>query len=184
MANDCSWLSWLYRCRRRSQRTYIYLYSPTMTSSLSLPLLSSSSSSASHRCLLCILLVLCLALIVILAAASIYHLNSSDFTLSKPQLTKSCTESMTEKRQLPNFVNINIDPCENFYEFVCGGSGRPKRPGKFNDNREFEAKWRHVQNEIHEKIMTKISSLSIPNRSMNRIFLLFSSCILPVICII
>jgi hypothetical protein len=117
---------------------------------------SSSSPSSSRCCLICILFGLCLAFIVILAAVVIYHLNSSDVT-SKTALGKFLPVQLTaKKRQLPNFVDVNIDPCQHFYEFVCDKLTRGKNLERYIED-EFQQKWIHIQHDIHDKLMTNIN---------------------------
>ncbi|CAF4112785.1 unnamed protein product [Rotaria sp. Silwood2] len=163
MPNCCSWLNRLCCCRRQQQHAYIYLYSPTMP-----------DSSSSHCCLICTLFGLCLTLIVILSAVFIYHLNSSGSKNS----TDPCTHPITKKRQLPDFVNVNIDPCENFYEFVCDKLTRRKTKERFSDKDDLEQKWTRIRHEIHDKLMINISSQSISNENdhMSSVYRLYQLC--------
>ncbi|CAF1073817.1 unnamed protein product [Rotaria sp. Silwood1] len=156
MPECCSWLSRLCCCRRRSQHTYIYLYSSTMDGSSS----SSSSLSLFNR-LACILFGFCLTFILILTAVIIYHLNSNIFMISpKLNTDDSGIISIAKKRQLPDFVNININPCENFYHFVCDKWIRRKIFEKINDDEEeeYKQKWKRIRHRIHNKLMMNISN--------------------------
>jgi len=129
------------------------------------------SSSSSHWCLVCILFGLCLAFVVILAAVFIYHLNSSLFIPISPKTSIDPRLSATaKKRQLPDFVNINIDPCEYFYDFVCDKLTRKKYIERLNNEEELEQKWTLIRHEFHDRLMTNISNQSITDESMNRIF--------------
>ncbi len=160
MADFCTWLSRPCCCRRQQQQAYIYLYSPTMAD-------SSSSSSSSHWCLVCILFGLCLAFVVILTAVVIYHLNSSSvIPISETGIDPRISPT-ARKRQLPDFVNINIDPCEHFYDFVCDKLIRRKNIERNNNEEEFEQTWTRIRHQFHDKLMTNISNQSITNESMN-----------------
>jgi hypothetical protein len=154
MSNSSSWLSRLCCCRRQKQQAYIYLYSPQMP-----------GSSSSHCCLICILFGLCLAVIVILAAVVIYHLNSSDSISKTTSNTFQSVQPTGKKRQLPDFINDKIDPCQYFYEFVCDKLIQKKNLDKFIQQ-EFQQKWTHIQHEIHEKLMTDINQPLRSNESM------------------
>ena len=124
---------------------------------------SSSSSSSSSPCLVCVLFGLCLALIVILAAVVIYHLNSQ---VPGPLLTSTAhprTELATKKRQLYNFVNTSIDPCENFYDFVCDKWTRNKT---FDDDDDDQDKWRRIRHHFHDQLMSNQSYSGRTNESM------------------
>ncbi len=164
MADCCAWLSRPSCCRRQQQHAYIYLYSPTMA--------GSSSSSSSHWCLVCILFGLCLAFVVILAAVVIYHLNSSNFIPPPPNSgIDERLSGISKKRQLPDFVNINIDPCEHFYDFVCDKLTRRKNLERFNnEEEEFEQKWTRIRHEFHDKLMINISNQPKTIISMNKTF--------------
>lgn len=159
MPDCCSWLSRSACCRRQSQHAYIYLYSPTMA--------NSSSSTTSHCCLICILFALCLAFIVILAAVVIYHLNSTTFPNS-PASSIATRFPTTKKRQLPDYVNINIDPCENFYDFVCDNLTQKKSIETYNNQEEYEQKWIQIRHNFHDKLMIDINNQTINNRSMKK----------------
>jgi hypothetical protein len=130
-----------------------------------------SSSSSFHCCFVCILFGLCLAFVVILAAAVIYHLNGN--ILIRTATIDPRTSPFTRKRQLPDFVNTNINPCEYFYDFVCDNLTRKKNLERFNHEEELEQKWTHIRHKYHDKIMTNITTQSITNESMNRMFLFF-----------
>ncbi|CAF1410809.1 unnamed protein product [Rotaria sordida] len=155
MPDCCSWLSRLCCYRRQSQHTYIYLYSPTMDGSSSS---SSSSSLSTFNRLACILFGFCLAFIIILTAIVIYYLNSNIFMISSKTTTDSHIFSIAKKRQLPDFVNINIDPCENFYNFVCDKWIQRKKVEKNEDAEEYKQKWTRIQHRIHDKLMINISN--------------------------
>jgi hypothetical protein len=129
-----------------------------------------SGSSSSHCCLVCILFGLCLAFVVILAAVVIYHLNSSGFILTTTTPAGPRIDTITKKRQLPDFVNTNIDPCEHFYDFVCDKKIRRKTIEQYNNEEEYEQKSTQIRHEIHGKLMTNISSQAISSKSMNKNF--------------
>ena len=155
MANCCTWINRLRCCRRQTKQTYIYLYNPIM-----------GGSSSNHCWIVCILFGLCLAIVVILAAVIIYHINSSDF------ISTSTTDMHTiaKKRQLPDYVNLNIDPCEHFYEFVCDKWTRRKHMEEINGEEDIEQKWTYIRHEIHDKLMTNSSNQLRSSESMNRMF--------------
>jgi uncharacterized membrane protein len=150
MPDWCSWLSRSCCCQRHFRSTYIYLYSPTMS--------GSSSPSSLFQCLVCILFGLCLAFVVILTTVVIYRMNSNDYILSSNANAEQRAYSIAKKRQLPDFVNINIDPCEYFYEFVCDKWTRRKKTERYDNGEEYEQKWTRIRHEIHDKLMVNISS--------------------------
>jgi len=128
---------------------------------------SSSSSSPLFPCLVCITFGLCLAFILTLTAIVIYHLNSN--TLSLKSSMDQRVLSIAKKRQLPDFVNINIDPCENFYEFVCDQWTQRKKLEIYEE--EYEQKWTRIRHKIHDTLMVNISNNpSISNESMKVFF--------------
>ncbi|CAF2884619.1 unnamed protein product [Rotaria sp. Silwood2] len=149
MPDCCSWLSRLCCYRRRSQHTYIYLYSSTM---------DASSSSLLFNRIACILFGFCLAFILILTAIVIYYLNSNIFMISSKTNPDTRIFSIAKKRQLPDFVNINIDPCENFYNFVCDKWIQQKKLEKNEDDEEYKEKWKRIRHRIHDKLMINISN--------------------------
>ena len=155
MATCCPWLSRPCCCRRPTPPAYIYLYSADM----------GDSSSSSH-CLVCFLFGLCLAFVVILAAVTIYHLNSSDFNRSYASSDDPSSEVIAKKRQLPDYVNINIDPCEHFYDFVCDKWKSQQRQAQqlaldgsdedvtgTPDGDDYEEKWTQTRREMHSQLM-------------------------------
>jgi hypothetical protein len=150
MPDCCSWLSQPCCCRRQPQHAYIYLYSPTMDG-------SSSSSASLFRCLIYILLGFCLAFVLILTAVVIYHMNISNLISSSKPSTDQRVAAIAKKRQLPDFVNTNIDPCEHFYEFVCDKWTRQTKIARYNDKEENEQKWTRIRHKIHDKLMVNIS---------------------------
>lgn len=146
MGESNSWLSRPCCCRRQSSQAYIYLYSPTM---------AESSSSSSSPCLVCLLFGLCLAFIVILAAVVIYHLNTHDDPSSTTTADGWNTAPITKKRQLPDFVNVNIDPCEHFYDFVCDKwTRKTSEVGLLNEN---DQKWIHIRHHLHDQLLNNQS---------------------------
>lgn len=156
MPDCCSWLSGSRCCRRESQHTYIYLYSPRTG--------DGSSSSSLFRCLVCTIFGLCLAFILILTCVVIYHLNSNNVSLKTS--TDHRVIPIAKKRQLPDFVNINIDPCENFYEFVCDKWPQRKKLEK-SEEEEVEYKWTRIRHRIHDTLMVNITNNpSISSESM------------------
>ncbi|CAF4454682.1 unnamed protein product [Rotaria socialis] len=161
MPDCCLWLNRLRCCRRRQQQqqqqqTYIYLYSPTMADS------SSSSSTRSSSFLLnrlaCILFAFCLAIILLLTALVIYHLNNNIFTMSPNVNSHSNIIAIAKKRQLQDFVNLDVDPCENFYNFVCDKWIQQR---KSKDNGDYEKKRSRIRHKIHGKLMINISNNQI-----------------------
>ena len=84
------------------------------------------------------------------------------------------------KRQLPDFVNTNIDPCEHFYEFVCDKLTPKKHVDVINDVDDNEHKWTSVRHELHAKLMSKLDNQSLTtqgtvllNKRILRIYSLF-----------
>lgn len=143
MSEYFHWLTRPWTGRRQNQAAYIYLYSPNMRE---------SSTSSSH-CLTCLLFGLCLAFIVILSAIIIYQLNSSESPAARSTTDSSfCCSS--KKRDLPDFVNVNIDPCEHFYNFVCDEWARGKTRHSTSDH---DYLWSKMRLEMHQQLMTNIS---------------------------
>ena len=160
MSDCCSCLRRLGRCRRESQHAYIYLYSPNMITS------SSSSSSSSRWCLVCLLFGLCLAFIAILSAMVIYYLNSSTLMPMSGTDIDSSSTAIAQKLKLPDFVNLNIDPCDYFYNFVCDKL-RPKKSSERQVNPEDQLKrrWTEIRYAFHDQIMSNSSNQSMMNTS-------------------
>ncbi len=167
MPDCCSWLSRSSCCPGPSEHTYIYLYSPRMDGS------SSSSSSSLFHYLICTIFGICLVFVLILTGVVIYHLNNNNLSL-KLNIDQPIIP-IAKKRQLPDFVNINIDPCEHFYEFVCDKwIQRKKLEGSEGEyERGHEQKWTRIRHRIHDTLMVNISNTpSISSESMI-LFLLF-----------
>jgi len=127
----------------------------------------SNSSSSSHCCLICLLIVLCLAFVAVLSAVVIYHLHVTNLSSIKNTYVDPRIHSLAEKRQLPKFVNIKINPCENFYGFVCD----KKASEQISDEDDYQLKWRHIQQDFHEKLMSNNVTRLFSNQS-NVCFLL------------
>lgn len=155
MSNCCSCLTRFGCCRRESQHAYIYLYSPNMPT-------PSSSSSSSHWCLVCLLFGLCLAFIVILSAMVIYYINSSTLIPMSAMGVDPSTMGIAQRLKLPDFINLKIDPCEYFYNFVCD-----KLPSKKSIERveNHEDQWTQIRYDFHHRIMSNTSNQSMNNTS-------------------
>ena len=135
-------------CQEQSEPTYIYLYSPRTGSS------SSSMSPSLYRCLICLILGFCLTFILILTGLVIYHLNSNVFLLKAT--TNQQIIPIAKRRQLPSFVNLNKDPCDNFYEFVCDKWIERKQSEIYED--ENERKWTRIRHRIHDTLMANLTA--------------------------
>jgi hypothetical protein len=160
MPDCCSWLCRVCCCRRQPQHTYIYLYSPRTVD-------GSPSPSSLFRCLVCAIFGFCLAFVLILTCVVIYHFNSNNLSLKAS--TDQNIIPIAKKRQLPDFVNINIDPCEHFYEFVCDTWTQRKKLERYEE--EYEQKWTRIRHRIHDTLMANISSNpSISSESMKSFF--------------
>ncbi|UJR22904.1 hypothetical protein I4U23_025932 [Adineta vaga] len=154
MSNCCSWLNRQYCCcRRQSRGTYIYLYSPTM-----------GSSSSLFHCLICILCGFCLAFILILTTIIIYNMNSKNLSLTSKSHTNHDMLPIARKRQLQDFVNTNIDPCENFYDFVCDKWTQQRKKERSydgddtnDDEDSYKHKWTRIRHRIHDKLMINMT---------------------------
>lgn len=136
-------------CQEQLEPTYIYLYSPRTGS-------SSSMSPSLYRCLICLILGFCLTFILILTGLVIYHLNSNAFLLKAT--TNQQVIPIARRRQLPSFVNLNKDPCENFYEFVCDKWIQAKKSEIYEN--EYERKRARIRHRIHDTLMANITSLA------------------------
>jgi hypothetical protein len=145
MPDRSSWLSRLCCCRRQSQHTYIYLYSPRM-----------GDSSSLFRCLICLIFGAFFVFLLVLTVVVVYHLNSNNISLKAN--TDQPITPIARKRQLPDFVNLNIDPCEHFYEFVCDKWTRRRKLEGNENEEEYEQKWTRIRHRIHDKLMINISS--------------------------
>lgn len=155
MSKCFSWFRRLGCCQEPMQPTYIYLYSPRTGS-------SSSMSPALFRCLICLILGFCLAFIFILTGIIIYHLNSNVFLLKAS--THQQVIPIAKRRQLPDFVNLDKDPCENFYEFVCDKWIHRKKSEIDQD--ENVNKWTRIRHHVHDTLMANINrSSSIASES-------------------
>ena len=110
-------------------------------------------SSGMFRCLICILIGFCVAFVLLLTAIIIHRLNINNFTSSSSKTNIDQRISpIAKKRQLPDFVNTNIDPCENFYDFVCDKwSERTKVE-------EYEQKWTRIRHRMHDKLMINMNN--------------------------
>ena len=146
---DCpSWLERLRCWRRPTRPAYIYLYGPR------------ASESPSSRCLVGTLLLLCLCLIVILTGMIVYH-RSNSYSILPSTLTRGQWAYATAQRQqLPDFVHATIDPCENFYDFVCH---RWLKEEKSEREEEHQQQWTRLQHIVHAKLMANanVSSSSV-----------------------
>ncbi|UJR26023.1 hypothetical protein I4U23_007369 [Adineta vaga] len=168
MANCCTWISRQQSCcRRQPKQTYIYLYNPLM-----------ADSSTNHCCLVSILFGICLAIIAILAAVIIYHIDSNNFSTISNSTYDFDNNATARKRQLPDFVNINIDPCEHFYDFVCDKWTRRKHMEDIDGKDDNEPKWTSIRHQLHGKLMTNLSnqSILIQNNHITSIYRLYQLC--------
>ena len=138
MADCPSWLERLRCWRRPTRPAYIYLYGPR------------TSESPSSRCLVCTLVLLCLCLIVILTGMIVYH-RRSNYPILPSTLTRGQWSYATAQRQqLPDFVHATIDPCENFYDFVCH---RWLKQEKVEREQEHQRQWTRLQHLVHAKLL-------------------------------
>lgn len=78
----------------------------------------------------------------------------------------STSTAIAQKLKLPDFVNINIDPCDYFYNFVCDKL-RPKKPFErpINNDDQSERRWTQIRYEFHDQIMSNSNNQSIINTS-------------------
>jgi hypothetical protein len=128
---------------------------------------SSPSSSILFRCLVCLLFGFCLAFVLILTGVVIYHLNSNIFSLKANPDQRAIP--IAKRRQLPDFVNLDIDPCEHFYQFVCDKWTQRKKLERYGE--EYEHEWTRIRHRIHDTLMINISnSPSISSESMKNLF--------------
>lgn len=69
---------------------------------------------------LCITLVPVLITVAIIITGLIINFNTEPkLKLQPPCKSKTCTETAVE---ISKRINTTADPCDNFYDFVCGGS--------------------------------------------------------------
>ena len=144
MVDNVSGLTRLCCCRRHA---YIYLYNPQMT----------DSSSLSSRCLVALLFSLCLVLVLVLAGLVFYHQTRSPVRWFTQTTTSAPFSSVAKKRQLPDFVNADIDPCEHFYEFVCDKWTRRNKIERHGYGNDTERKWSTVRHVIHDRLLSNQS---------------------------
>jgi hypothetical protein len=102
-------------------------------------------------------------------------MNIKNLLSSSKTDTDERAVAIAKKRQLPDFVNINIDPCEDFYEFVCDKWTHRTKIERYNDKEENEQKWTRIRHRIHDKLMVNITN-NKPRSSesmLNFCFILF-----------
>ncbi|CAF0886876.1 unnamed protein product [Adineta ricciae] len=123
---------------------------------------SSSSSSSLFHCLICILCGFCLAFILILTTVIIYNMNSRNVSFTSKSHSNHDIVPIARKRQLQDFVNVNIDPCENFYDFVCDKWTQERKRDKYHDDLDDEDtskhQWTRIRHQIHDKLMINITT--------------------------
>ncbi len=126
----------------------------------------SGPSSTLYRCLVCLIFTFCLAFVLLLTGVVIYHLNSGIFSLKSNPDQRAI--SIAKRQQLPDFVNLDIDPCEHFYQFVCDKWIQRKRlEGYGEEEQNDEQKWIRIRHRMHDILMMNISnSPSISSESM------------------
>jgi hypothetical protein len=107
-----------------------------------------------------------LAFVLLLTGVVIYHLNSGIFSLKSNPDQRAI--SIAKRQQLPDFVNLDIDPCEHFYQFVCDKWIQRKRlEGYGEEEQNDEQKWIRIRHRMHDILMMNISnSPSISSESM------------------
>ena len=121
--------------------------------------MAGASSSSLFRCLICILIGFCVAFVLILTAVIIHRLNFNNFISSSSKTNiDQRINPIAKKRQLPDFVNTNIDPCENFYDFVCDKWSQRAKIKNDENEAEYEQKWIRIRHRIHNKLMINMNN--------------------------
>ena len=106
----------------------------------------------------------------------IYYLNSSTLIPMSAIGVDPSTIGIAQKLKLPDFINLKIDPCEYFYNFVCDKFTAKKSMERVeNIEDQWERKWTQIRYEFHDQIMSNTSNQSITNISTNDIDISFST---------
>ena len=98
-------------------------------------------------------------------------MNSRNVSFTSKSHSNHDIAPIARKRQLQDFVNVNIDPCENFYDFVCDKWTQERKRDKYHDDLDDEDtskhQWTRIRHQIHDKLMINITSdQSKSNQSM------------------
>lgn len=72
------------------------------------------------------------------------------------QINEICTSELCEMEstKMQSYMNENVNPCENFYEFACG---KYLRNTKLPDDRDLEISVTQVQDKVDEQLQSVLT---------------------------
>lgn len=91
-------------------------------------------------------------------------INSLNEIANANQINDICTSELCEMESMKmlSYMNENVNPCENFYEFACG---KYLQNTKLPDDRDLEISVTQVQDKVDEQLQSILTEELKPNET-------------------